>query len=188
MKFGSKTTFRGGLNMRLNSDFRCMSVGTSGHSCQISKRCNTQRRTLITAAEQNPRCHEWSGMEGDAENNSLLSHAGINLSAPQLWQSDCLESEMIDRASNVGKARHRHMELLTPTSLPWQLVQIWWWCQDTQIRSDHMQVIVWTLSDSDVPAVWTSGRSHHWFMSAFYCTLLGLPPTEDFLGRPVVVI
>lgn len=46
-----QTKFRGGLNMRLNSDFRCMSVRTSGHSCQISKRRNTQRRTFITAAE-----------------------------------------------------------------------------------------------------------------------------------------
>lgn len=79
-----QTKFRGGLNVRLNSDFRCMSVRTSGHSCQISKRRNTQRRTFITAAEQNPRCNEWSAMEDNAENNSLLSHAGINLSAPQL--------------------------------------------------------------------------------------------------------
>ncbi len=40
--------------------------------------------------------------------------------------------------------------MLMPTALPQQPMQIGWWRLDTQIRSDHLQITVWTVCLKDL--------------------------------------
>ncbi len=52
-------------------------------------------------------------------------------------------------AERVDESPCYHM-VFDSTSLPRQPMQIRWWCANTQIRSDHLQIIVRTLAPSDL--------------------------------------
>ncbi len=61
-------------------------------------------------------------------------------------QSNRLESKMMDLQASALQSRVI-TGFLMPTSLPQQPMQLCVRCADTQIRSDHLPIKVWTLSD-----------------------------------------
>ncbi len=115
----------------LKSDVKCLLCHNATHNnnVKVHQRVSEESRKLLT--------ERYGGQ-----------HRGqLRLDSTIVWRARWWISSSHASAS---ESRVTSYQLLTSTPLPQQPMQMGWWCLDTKIQSDHLQITVWTVCLKDL--------------------------------------
>ena len=136
----------------------CFGISRLILECLDSKKPNEMWFLQIRSKPHLATHNDYIKIQSDGSASERLSRINVATLAERYGRQH-RKQQSVDRRWNKLSISHAFtlencftsvIYLLMPMLSPRQPMQIGWWCLDTQIRSDHLQVTVWTVCLKDL--------------------------------------